>query len=258
MKDHLIGMVHLEPLPGAPGFHGSMDAVIARAVTDATALKAAGFDAVLVENFGDAPFFADAVPPVTVAAMAVATDSVSDSISIPVGVNVLRNDAASALAIAAASRASFIRVNVLSGVMFTDQGTIEGHAAEVARLRAAIAPDVRIFADVFVKHAVPPAGLELVAAARDLCGRAGADALILSGTGTGTPTDLDPVEALRHVCPEMPLLVGSGATSQTVAGILEHVDGVIVGTDIERDGHTANPVDPLRAERFVAAARSAR
>jgi membrane complex biogenesis BtpA family protein len=258
MQNHLIGMVHLLPLPGAPRFQGSMDALLQRALDDATALERAGFDAVIVENFGDVPFVKDAVPPITIASMTLAVGSVVDQLSIPVGVNVLRNDASSALAIAAATGASFIRVNVLSGVMYTDQGIIEGKAAEVARLRVEVAPHVQVFADVFVKHAVPPAGLEPARAAEDLTFRAGADALILSGSATGSPTDLTPVEALRRACPGVPLLVGSGATADSVAALLEQVDGVIVGTAIEVEGRTANPVDPGRAAEFVNAARSTR
>jgi len=237
MQNHLIGMVHLLPLPGTPRFQGSIDTLIERAVDDAMALEQAGFDAVIVENFGDIPFFKDAVPPVTIASMALAVARIINQVSVPVGVNVLRNDALAALAIAATTGASFIRVNVLSGVMFTDQGIIEGRAAEIARIRA---------------------GLELTRAAEDLAFRAGADALILSGSATGSPTGLEPVEALRRACPHVPLLVGSGATADSVVDLLEHVDGVIVGTAIEVDGRTANPVDPRRAAEFVRAARATR
>ncbi|MFZ0493015.1 MAG: BtpA/SgcQ family protein [Acidimicrobiia bacterium] len=251
-------MVHLLPLPGTPRFQGSIDTLIERAVDDAMALEQAGFDAVIVENFGDIPFFKDAVPPVTIASMALAVARIINQVSVPVGVNVLRNDALAALAIAATTGASFIRVNVLSGVMFTDQGIIEGRAAEIARIRAEIAPHIQVFADVFVKHAVPPVGLELTRAAEDLAFRAGADALILSGSATGSPTGLEPVEALRRACPHVPLLVGSGATADSVVDLLEHVDGVIVGTAIEVDGRTANPVDPRRAAEFVRAARATR
>lgn len=250
----LIGMVHLGALTGAPGFSGDMDAVVERAVADASTLERAGFGAILVENFGDAPFFADVVPPVTVAALARAARAVIDATSIPVGVNVLRNDAMSALSIAAACGASFIRVNVLSGTMFTDQGAIEGHAADILRLRAALGADIAILADVFVKHAVPPAGLTLAQATEDLCERGGADALVVSGTGTGRPTDMAMVDQVRAACGRLPIYVGSGASVDTIGTILRHADGAIVGTAIEVDGHTANPIDPNRAAALVRAA----
>jgi len=257
MPGPLIGMVHLGALVGAPRFGNSMRSVVRRAVDDAVTLEHAGFDALLVENFGDAPFFAGAVPPATVAAMARTLSAVIAATSIPVGVNVLRNDAMSALSIAAACDASFIRVNVLSGTMFTDQGVLEGRPAELSRLRSSLGPNIEILADVFVKHAVPPPGLTLTQAAEDLCERGGADAIVVSGSGTGKPTEIAAIDEVRAACGRLPIFVGSGAGVETIAEILQHADGVIVGTAIEVDGHTTNPIDPERAAAFVAAAREA-
>ena len=231
----VIGMVHLGPLPGSPSFGGSLEAVIAAATADSLVLAEAGFDGVMVENFGDAPFHADDVPKVTVAAMTSAVAAVVAAAGLPTGVNVLRNDALGALAVAAASGAAFIRVNVLSGTMFTDQGPIVGRAADVARTRAAICPDVAIMADVFVKHATPPAGLQIADAARDLGERGGADAVVVSGSGTGAPTDLLDLRTVRDAT-SAPLYVGSGAIAATAPALLELATGLIVGTDQKLEG----------------------
>jgi membrane complex biogenesis BtpA family protein len=251
----LIGMVHLGPLPGSPGYASDLDRLVVAAVADAAALADAGFDALLVENFGDGPFFADDVPKATVAAMTRAVAAVRAAVDLPVGVNVLRNDALAAVAVAAATGASFIRVNVLSGSMVTDQGPIVGRAAAVARLRSSLHTDVAVLADVMVKHAVAPPGLTLAAAARDTWERAGADGLVVSGPGTGAPTGVADLDTVRAEAPGAPLYVGSGATRATVATLLDHADGVIVGTDVKRDGVTTAPVDPARAADLVAAAR---
>ena len=245
-------MVHLEPLPGAPGFGGSMSVVLERALTDARALVEAGYDGIMVENFGDAPFFADDVPKVSIAAMALAIAEVS-SAGLPTGVNVLRNDGLGALAIAAATGASFIRVNVLSGMMYTDQGPIIGQAARIARTRRELSPSTAIIADVFVKHATPPAGLSLVDATHDLVERAGADAVVVSGAGTGPPTDLDDLRSVAEHS-HLPVYVGSGATAETIAEILTVGDGAIVGSATKIDGIATNPVDPERAAAIVHAA----
>lgn len=245
-------MVHLEPLPGAPGFGGSMDAVLKRARTDARALVEAGYNGIMVENFGDAPFFADDVPKVSIAAMALAVAEVA-SAGLPTGVNVLRNDALGALSVAAATDASFIRVNVLSGMMYTDQGPIIGQAAQIARIRGELCPDTAIIADVFVKHATPPAGLSLVDATNDLVERAGADAVVVSGAGTGSPTDLDDLRSVAQLS-HLPVYVGSGATADTIAEILSIGDGAIVGSATKVDGIATNPVDPERAAAIVRAA----
>jgi membrane complex biogenesis BtpA family protein len=251
----LVGMVHLGALPGAPRFTGDLDAVLAAAVVDARTLAEAGFDALLVENFGDAPFFADDVPKVTVAALTRAVAEVRRAVALPVGVNVLRNDALAALAVAAATGAAFIRVNVLSGTMSTDQGVITGRAAEVARFRAALGAPVLLFADVFVKHATPPAGLTLEQAAADAWERSGADALVVTGPGTGKPASLDDVARVKAAAPGAPVYVGSGVEAGTVAEVLRRAEGAIVGTALKRGREVAAPVDPERARALVAAAR---
>jgi membrane complex biogenesis BtpA family protein len=252
----LVGMVHLGALPGAPRYGGDLEAVLAAACADARALEAAGFDAVLVENYGDTPFFADDVPKATVAALARAVAEVGRSVQVPVGVNVLRNDARAALAVAGATRAAFIRVNVLTGTMYTDQGLITGRAAEVARLRAGLGPPVAILADVFVKHALPPPGLTLEQAAADTWERGGADGLVVTGAATGRETSLDDLRRVKAAAPGAPVYAGSGVTAESVAAVLRVADGVIAGTALKRDGLVAAPVDPARARAFVAAARS--
>ncbi len=253
----LIGMVHLPPLPGSPRFGGDIQGVVDEAVRDAVALIQAGFPALMVENFGDEPFFPSAVPPVTVAAMTRAVLAVVAATSVPVGVNVLRNDGLSAVAIAAATGAAFIRVNVLSGTMFTDQGAITGQAAEVARERSRLAPDLRVLADVFVKHATPPPGLTIEQAATDTWERGGADALILSGTGTGAEPNLAELSAVRAVLPDVPLYLGSGVTADNLTTFSPVASGAIVGTAVKMGTDSKRPVDPERARDLVVAATAA-
>ncbi|MCB1246731.1 MAG: BtpA/SgcQ family protein [Acidimicrobiia bacterium] len=248
----LVGMVHLGPLPGSPRFSGDFEGVLADAASDAATLAQAGFGAIMLENFGDAPFYADDVPKVTIAALTTAVNTVYRASRLPIGVNVLRNDAIGALSVAAATAASFIRVNVLSGTMYTDQGPIVGRAADVARLRQRICPDVEVMADVFVKHAVAPAGLSLVDATHDLVERSGADAVVVSGRGTGAPTSVDDLSTVVAAS-DLPVFVGSGVTRDTVGAILDIASGVIVGTDIKLDGVETNPFDPVRAEAIVTA-----
>jgi hypothetical protein len=251
----LIGMVHLGPLPGSPGFAGDLGAVVGAAIRDAEILAEAGFDGLMVENFGDAPYFADDVPKTTVAAMTRACAAVHDSVGIPVGVNVLRNDALAALAVAGAAGASFIRVNVLSGTMAADQGVITGRAAEVARMRAEMGGGIAVLADVFVKHAVPPPGLDAEQAARDTFERAGADALVVTGPATGASASPDLLGEIRAALPGAPLYVGSGVDPDSVASLLDVADGVIVGTALKVEGVTTAPVDPRRARLLVDVAR---
>ncbi len=249
-------MVHLGALPGSPRYADDLKGVIDRAVTDARLLANAGFDALMVENFGDAPFFAEDVPKVTIAAMTRAVQSVADAVDLPLGVNVLRNDALGALAVAAATGAAFVRVNVLSGLMYTDQGPIVGKAAEVARFRDQVAPGVRVLADVFVKHATPPPGASIEQSTEDLVERGLADAVVVSGSSTGRQPDLSRIEAVRSAAGSVPVLVGSGATEAAIDDLLDAAHGVIVGTSL-KVGNATSAVDQTKAASFVAAARLA-
>jgi membrane complex biogenesis BtpA family protein len=248
----VFGMVHLRPLPGAPLFAGSLDDVIEAALADARALAAGGADGIVFENFGDRPFFAVRVPAATVASMTRVIAAVTREVRLPFGVNVLRNDAASAVAIAAATGAAFIRVNVHTGAMLTDQGIIEGEAAETLRLRAALAPDVALFADHFVKHAVPLAPLDAVQAAKDLRDRGLADAVIASGAETGAAPDAARLAMLRDALPDAPLLLGSGLAADN-AGVFAQADGAIVGTSVKEGGDVERPVDAARVAAVVTA-----
>lgn len=251
----LIGMVHLLPLPGSPRWGGCMDRVLERARSDARVLAEEGMDGVLVENFLDAPFFGAQVPAETVAAMARAAGEVVAEVEatspVPVGVNVLRNDARAALGVAVAAGAAFMRVNVHVGTMWTDQGALEGRAADTLRARAALGARVAIAADILVKHATPPPGLTVEAAAADTWSRGLADALVVSGAGTGMETDLERVARARAGAPGAPVLVGSGVTAGTVARVLEVADGAIVGTFLAREGRAASGVDPARVRALV-------
>ena len=252
----LVGMIHLLPLPGSPGFNGSVDEILDAAAGDAVTLAEAGFPALLVENFGDVPFHADSSDPETIAAMALAARALADATGLPFGVNVLRNDALSALGIASVTGAAFIRVNVLTGVMYTDQGPIVGRADELARRRAALAPGVEIWADVLVKHATPPAGLDIRQAAEDTVIRGLADAVIVSGAGTGMEPNLQEAALARSVIPKgTRLVIGSGAEVGNLAQLAEVADTVIVGSSLKADGKASSPLDMARVAAFIEAAR---
>ncbi len=247
----VFGMVHLKPLPGAPLFGGSLDEVIDAALRDARALTQGGCDGLGIENFGDRPFYATRVPPETVAAMTRVVTEIAREVRLPIGINVLRNDPHSALAIAAAVGAAFIRINVHTGVMITDQGIIEGEAAETLRTRAWIAPGVAIFADHLVKHAQPLAEVDVIQSVKDLRMRGLADAIIVTGSGTGVAGDPERLRVLRTAI-DAPLIAGSGV-DETNAAMFADADAAIVGTSLKRGGDVDAEVDPARVERVVRA-----
>jgi membrane complex biogenesis BtpA family protein len=252
----LIGMVHALPLPGSPRWDGSMDRVVAAALADARALAAGGMDALLLENYGDAPFTPGRVEPATIAALTVVAREIRAALpATALGINVLKNDARAALAVACAVGARFIRVNVHAGAVVADQGLVQSDAHGTLRDRRLLAAPVTIFADVGGKHALPLVPVELEQHARDLAHRGLADGLVVSGQATGLATPLADVRRVRGAVPGVPLLVGSGVTPESVAELLSVADGVIVGTSLKRDGRVTSPVDPERVRRLVVAAK---
>ncbi len=264
-----IGMVHLLPLPGSPGFDDfeGLQAVIDRAERELDIYVKAGLSGAIFENFGDAPFFPGRVPPETVAAMTrVVTSCVNDvdpfsaNESFSIGINVLRNDAVSALAISKAVGAQFIRVNVHAGAAVTDQGIINGTAHETLRYRKAIgAENVLIYADVRVKHATPLQHKTVLQESDELVSRALVDgALIYTGDATGAEPAADvlaQLEGVRKALPKTKLLVGSGVSAGNIASLAklagDSLDGCIVGTSLKDGGGVRNAVDESRVLALV-------
>jgi membrane complex biogenesis BtpA family protein len=247
----MIGVIHLLPLPGNPAESPGLAAVMARARADARALVNGGVNGLIVENLGDAPFAGNSAPAYTVAQMTrIAADLSQAHPDVPLGINVLRNDAIAALAIAAASGAVFIRVNVHNGAMVTDQGLLEGRAR-----RTLGADQVQIAADVLVKHAVPLGESAVEDLAHDLVARAGARAVIVSGTGTGRPVDWSRVSRVRAAIPEHALWIGSGAVPDQAPLLRSVVDTVIVGTWLHEHSDLSRPVDERRVDQMRRALR---
>jgi membrane complex biogenesis BtpA family protein len=246
----VVGMPHLAPLPGAPRHTGGLGLVRERLLRDAEGLAEEGVAGLMMENVGDIPFFLGRVPAHTVAYMTALAAVVRRRFGLPLGINCLRNDAVSALAIAHAVGVGFIRVNVLCGARVTDQGVIQRVAHEVLRERKLLAAEaIRILADVDVKHSAP-LGAEgpLADEVRDVIERGLADAVVVSGSATG----LAQVREAKGAAGDAPVLVGSGVTVENVRLFFGVADGLIIGTAFQEGGVAANPVDPGRVRELMA------
>lgn len=251
----VIGVVHLLPLPTSPRWGGSLKAVIDRAEQEAVALASGGVDGIIVENFFDAPFPKDQVDPAVVSAISLVVHRLMHLVTLPIGINVLRNDARSAMAIASCVQAQFIRVNVLTGVMATDQGLIEGQAHQLLRYRRELGSDVKILADVLVKHARPLGSPNLTTAVQETIDRGLADGVILSGWATGSPPSLEDLELATAAAHDTPVFIGSGASWENIPQLIQAADGVIVSSSLKRRGQIDQPIDPIRVSQFVEAMR---
>lgn len=247
----LIGMVHLQPLPGSPRWGGSMSAVRAAARRDAEALLAGGCDAVLVENMGDVPYLRGRVDPATTAAAAIAIADLA-ILGVPLGVQLLAAANQEALGVAAAAGATFIRVEGFAYAHVADEGWIDACAAELLRARRALGAEIDIWADVQKKHAAHAVTGDLDLA--DLAHGAafcGADALIVTGRSTGHATAEADVKAARSA--GLPVAVGSGVTPADASALSRVADALIVGSALKVGGDWRAPVEQAR----VAAVRAA-
>ena len=256
-----VGVIHLPPLPGSPGAahlepSKVMNQICEHAVAEAKLLEKSGFDGVVLENFGDAPFYKTRVNPETIASMAVIGKAVRDSIKVSLGINVLRNDAEAALAIASVIGADFIRVNVLAGLVATDQGLIEGNAAYLIRERLRLgSKKIGILADVHVKHAKTLSSDDLAIAIEEVAGRGGADGVIVTGSTTGRAPDVDTLAtamaAAKHC--GVPLYVGSGMTPEGLQSMSVKGLRMIVGSTLRTGGKAGAKLDSLRMKRYMKA-----
>jgi membrane complex biogenesis BtpA family protein len=253
MSKPLVGMVHLLPLAGSARYdRRGARPILDAALRDLAALEGGGVDAVLVENLGDAPYAKTAARE-TIAMMSVVLRAVVEAAAVPIGVNVLRNDGLAALSIAAATGASFIRVNVFAGVAFTDQGIVEGQAHDLHALRRDLGAEVEILADVHVKHAAHLTQLEQAAVDTE---RNRPDAVIVTGMGTGHETHPEDFGIVKRTV-DLPVFIGSGVRADTVS-TFRGADGFIVGTALKADGHLESAVDVERVKAIAAAIASLR
>jgi membrane complex biogenesis BtpA family protein len=256
----IVGMVHLWPLPSAPGYRGyGMETIHGRARRDAEALLAGGVDGLIVENMWDLPYHVGGdVQLEAVTAQAVAAAKIKEMAGVPVGVNVIHNGWQAELAIAIAAELDFLRICILTGARLWDTGDFDqGCAADLLRRRKELgAEHLKLLADVDKKHSVPFPGIDLETHI-EWTEFYRADALIVSGRMTGSAPPLDKVRRAKEAATR-PILMGSGTNADNIADFLQYADGAIVGSSLKVDGVMENPVDEARVRAYMAAVRAVR
>ncbi len=248
----VYGVVHLKSLPGSPGNYLPLDEIIELAQEDVNNLIFGGVDGIIIENFGDIPFVKDDISKRTLASFTTVVENIEYDRDIKVGINVLRNDGISALSIAEATKADFVRINVLNNVMmYTDQGIIEGKAHEIAQFKNSLNKEIEIYADVFVKHAVPPEGSKIENHTEELIHRAGADVVIVTGDGTGHEINIEDLNKVRDIVPQGKLAIGSGVNEENIEQYVDLADILIVGTNFKVDQDVSKRVDQRSVEQLI-------
>lgn len=251
----IVGMIHLLPLPEAPGYRNNLDEIYERALREAAALGQAGVDALIVENFGDEPYLPAELSPAQLALMSAVTREIMHEVTLPVGVNCQFNAWQSEIALAFACKAEFIRVEVFVDSVLMAQGQVSPCSAQIRRYQQHLgAHSVQLWADIQTKYttnlipqSIEQSGLDAQAA--------GADVLIVTGSATGQATPLDVVAQVKKVA-RIPVVVGSGTTIANVRQVLSVADGAIVGSALKAGGKAEHEVSTEAAKAFMTAARS--
>lgn len=257
----IVGVIHLQPLPGSPRYDGGLvKQIYAAAVADAERLAEGGIDGVIVENAGDLPFSRpESIGAETVAALTASCVAVGRAVEMPLGITCVANGVLPALAIAKAVGGRWVRANQWVNAYVANEGVMDGPAGTALRYRAAIgARDVRVFADVHVKF-----GSHSITGDRSISEQAtdaeffDADVLIATGTRTGNPTERAEVEEVRDGT-SLPVIVGSGLSDNNADELLRVADGAIVGSWLKVDGRWWNPVDTGRVAALMGRVRRLR
>ena len=247
----ILGMIHLPPLPGSPNYCGDMTAVLDHALRDAETLAENGITSMIIENLGDYPYYPETTEPETVAYMTRVAMEIRKRYDMPLGINVLRNSWKSAMAVAAAADCQFIRLNVLTDGIVTDQGPITGKAYLLARYRKMLeAQHIKIFADIYTKHGAPMTPRDLDTVAKEMVSRGMADALIVDGAESAKPAPKEKILAVRAAVPDTPIFLGSGMTVDTTE-YLNWADGCVFGFGTKPSGDMNDPVDGPTVKRFM-------
>ena len=253
----VIAMAHVPALPGSPlydtgaGVQGAIDDVR----RDLEILVEEGVDGVLFCNENDRPYLLEA-PPVHVAALARIVGELAPE-ECPFGVDYLW-DARAALGVGVACGAAFIR-EVLPGVYESDMGLWEPDVAALLRERRAYGTDdLCVLMNITPEFASALGSRPVGVRARSAVVSSLADAVLVSGAMAGAEPALDTLrEVAEAVAGTAPVLLNTGAKAGNIAAFAPFIGGVIVGSDLKREGDTWSPVERERVRRFLDAARSA-
>jgi len=133
-KKPIIGMIHVDALPGTPKYNGSnfyrilcylyiertklihrlttgqsVLKIAEKAVQEALIYKNAGIDALAIENMHDVPYLNTIVGPEVVAAMAIIGYEVKKASGLPTGIQILAAANKEAIAVAHSANLDFVR-----------------------------------------------------------------------------------------------------------------------------------------------------
>ncbi len=251
-KKLIIGMIHVQALPGTPNHKLSVEEIAALAVDEARQYEKAKLDAIMIENMHDVPYLKGQVGPEITAAMTFVAQAIRDAVSLPLGIQILAGANKEALAVAKAANLDFIRAEGFVFGHVADEGYIDSCAGELMRYRKMIGADkVKVFTDIKKKHSS-----HAITSDVDIVETAHAaefflsDGIIITGSSTGKAVDIRELDALKDTV-DQPILVGSGISVDNIAEYWHYAHAFIVGSHFKEKGYWMNPISDERLTEFM-------
>ena len=246
----IMGMVHLDALPGSPAYKGNKEEIESKALADAHRLIDNGCDAVMLENFNDWPQYSTAVPLAGYSLQLKIATEIRAFCKIPFGVNIEMNAREQEWIMAYAIGADFIRVEAFVDNRAGSFGYIEGCSTPLARLQKEYPANTMLFTDVHTAETYGVPDVRINELAENAIGH-DADAVIVTENDQCRHITVEDVKSMRARIGDFPIIVGSGVHEDNVLDYLQYADGVIVGRGFKKDGS----VDPELVKRFVGIVR---
>lgn len=248
----IIGMIHVDALPGTPKYKGSTKAIIEKAKSEALLYQSLGVPALMIENMHDVPYLNRNVGPEITALMTIILHEIKKQIDLPLGIQILAGANKDAMAAAHSAGADFIRAEGFVFAHVADEGIFNSDAGELLRYRKQIgAENILIFTDIKKKHSS-----HSITADTDIVDTAKAaefflsDGVIITGSSTGSEPSLEEIKSVKEKI-GIHVLAGSGITAENIKAYYEYCDALIIGSYFKQEGKWFNPIDPDRVKMVL-------
>lgn len=248
----VIGMIHVDALPGTPKHSRTPGQIIELAVKEAIIYKEAGVDAVAIENMHDVPYLKRECGPEIVSMMAIVGREIKAASGFPCGMQILAGANKEALAAAYSAELDFIRAEGFVFAHVGDEGLFESDAGELLRYRKQIGADsIKIFTDIKKKHSshALTADVDIVETAK-AAEFFLSDGIIVTGNVTGEQPDVEEVKQVSALN-DIPVILGSGINIENIGKYFDYADAFIIGTHFKKESNWTENVDKDKVKMFM-------
>ena len=253
----VIGMIHVQALPGTPGYKGRVENIVNKAKAEAKVYGECGVDAVMIENMHDVPYLKRKAGPEITAMMSILGYEVKNISGLPCGIQILAGANKEALAAAKAASLDFIRAEGFVYAHVADEGLMESDAGELLRYRKMIdAENILIFTDIKKKHSSHALTSDVdIAETAKTAEFFKSDGVIITGKSTGHEPDGNELKQVKSAV-KIPVIIGSGITTDNIEKYFNHADAFIIGSYFKKNSNWQNDIDPVKVEKLLKKVRS--